>query len=161
MKNDKAKIVEIINEEILQERLTTYSTEIHREISKLPNLKRLSFWSTASSMVGLYRYEPDGYAYEIEIRPVEIGRHKDLWGNLIKKKEERQNEIAESDKKWIQKAVNPEHKGYCTPMSKPTCTPARKALAKRFKKGIEDESYGTPDPLGSNMAKPLNEIGNE
>jgi hypothetical protein len=42
--------------------------------------------------------------------------------------------------KWIQKAVDPEHKGYCTPMTKPTCTPKRKALAKRFKKGIEDES---------------------
>lgn len=38
-------------------------------------------------------------------------------------------------KKWIQHAVNPEHKGYCTPMTKSTCTPARKALAKRFKKG--------------------------
>jgi len=38
-----------------------------------------------------------------------------------------------TDKKWIQKAVNPEHKGYCTPMSKPTCTPKRKALARTFK----------------------------
>jgi hypothetical protein len=38
------------------------------------------------------------------------------------------------DKKWIQKAVNPKHKGYCTPMSKPTCTPKRKALARTFKK---------------------------
>jgi len=37
------------------------------------------------------------------------------------------------DGKWIQKAVNPAHKGYCTPMSKPTCTPKRKALAKTFK----------------------------
>lgn len=37
------------------------------------------------------------------------------------------------DKKWIQKAVNPKHKGYCTPMSKPTCTPKRKALARTFK----------------------------
>lgn len=37
------------------------------------------------------------------------------------------------DKNWIQGAVNPKHKGYCTPMSKPTCTPRRKALAKRFK----------------------------
>jgi hypothetical protein len=46
--------------------------------------------------------------------------------------------LTEADKKWIQKAVNPEHKGYCTPMSKPTCTPRRKALAKRFKKGIEE-----------------------
>jgi len=37
------------------------------------------------------------------------------------------------DKKWIQGAVNPKHKGYCTPMTKPTCTPARKRLAKLFK----------------------------
>jgi len=41
-------------------------------------------------------------------------------------------------KKWIQKAINPKHKGYCTPMTKKTCTPRRKALAKRFKKGIEN-----------------------
>ena len=39
-----------------------------------------------------------------------------------------------ADKKWIQKAVNPKHKGYCTPMTKKTCTPARKALARTFKK---------------------------
>ncbi len=38
------------------------------------------------------------------------------------------------DKKWIQKAVNPKHEGYCTPMSKATCTPRRKALARTFKK---------------------------
>ncbi len=38
-------------------------------------------------------------------------------------------------KQWIQHAINPKHKGYCTPMSKKTCTPRRKALAKRFKKG--------------------------
>ena len=37
--------------------------------------------------------------------------------------------------KWIQKAVNPEHKGFCTPMTKKTCTPRRRALAKRFKSG--------------------------
>ena len=42
--------------------------------------------------------------------------------------------MAKKDKKWIQKAVNPEHKGYCTPMSKPTCTPKRKALAKTLKR---------------------------
>ena len=38
-------------------------------------------------------------------------------------------------KKWIQGAIDPDHKGYCTPISKPTCTPRRKALALRFKKG--------------------------
>ena len=39
-----------------------------------------------------------------------------------------------ADKNWIQKAVNPKHKGYCTPMTKKTCTPKRKALAMTFKK---------------------------
>ena len=38
-------------------------------------------------------------------------------------------------KDWIQKAINPAHKGYCTPMTKETCTPARKAFAKRAKRG--------------------------
>jgi hypothetical protein len=31
--------------------------------------------------------------------------------------------------------INPDHKGYCTPMTKSTCTPHRKALAKRLKPG--------------------------
>ena len=39
-----------------------------------------------------------------------------------------------ADKNWIQKAVNPKHKGFCTPMTKKTCTPRRKALARTFKK---------------------------
>jgi hypothetical protein len=39
------------------------------------------------------------------------------------------------NEKWIQKAINPKHKNYCTPMTKKTCTPKRKALAMRFKKG--------------------------
>ena len=36
---------------------------------------------------------------------------------------------------WIQKAINPKHKNFCTPMSKKTCTGHRRALAKRFKSG--------------------------
>jgi len=51
-------------------------------------------------------------------------------------------ELNEADKKWIQQAVDPEHKGYCTPMSKPTCTPRRKTLARRFKRGIDEEIGG-------------------
>lgn len=49
--------------------------------------------------------------------------------------------LKEGDEKWIQKAVNPEHKGYCTPMTKPTCTPKRKALAKTLK-GLEEGIEG-------------------
>lgn len=36
--------------------------------------------------------------------------------------------------KWIQKAINPKHKGFCTPRSKSTCTPRRKALARTLSK---------------------------
>lgn len=38
-------------------------------------------------------------------------------------------------KKFLQSGINPKHKGYCTPLSKKTCTPARKALAMRLKQG--------------------------
>lgn len=35
---------------------------------------------------------------------------------------------------WIQGAVNPKHKGYCTPMTKSTCTGRRRAFAMTMKK---------------------------
>lgn len=37
-------------------------------------------------------------------------------------------------KRWIQKALNPENKGQCTPMSKPTCTGHKRAFAEMMKK---------------------------
>lgn len=55
-------------------------------------------------------------------------------GSCVKERPSMKKGGATKDKNWIQKAVNPEHKGYCTPMSKPTCTPKRKALARTFKK---------------------------
>jgi hypothetical protein len=56
--------------------------------------------------------------------------------------------------KWIQKAVNPKHKGYCTPMTKKTCTPARKAFARRAKAGKlqtggTDQQIQPVNPQGS------------
>lgn len=44
-------------------------------------------------------------------------------------------ESPEAKTGWIAEAVNPAHKGYCTPETKSTCTPARRALAERFKHG--------------------------
>jgi len=40
-----------------------------------------------------------------------------------------------ASKKKAYMGINPKHEGYCTPMSKSTCTPRRKALAKRLKPG--------------------------
>jgi hypothetical protein len=37
--------------------------------------------------------------------------------------------------KFLQSGINPAHKGYCTPLSNPKCTPHRRALAVRLKKG--------------------------
>ena len=51
--------------------------------------------------------------------------------------EEKKKKKKKKKKDWIQKAVDPDHEGYCTPMTKKTCTPRRKALAKRFKKAAK------------------------
>mgnify|MGYP003131315745 CR=1 FL=1 len=54
----------------------------------------------------------------------------------------------EDNEDWIQKAVDPDHEGYCTPMSKKTCTPRRKALARTFKKmGRERKAEEEEDDL--------------
>lgn len=47
-------------------------------------------------------------------------------------------------KHWIQGAINPAHKGYCTPMTKKTCTGHRRALAEMFKNkhGFHKKEYG-------------------
>src|SRR5271170_4166408 len=58
------------------------------------------------------------------------------------------------EKNWIQKAINPKHKGYCTPMTKKTCTPARKAFAKRAKAG-KLQTGGQGDPYEEYMNNAL------
>ena len=55
-------------------------------------------------------------------------------GDVGSEKRVKKAKGGKADKNWIQKAVAPKHKGYCTPMTKKTCTPARKALARTFKK---------------------------
>jgi|3_EtaG_2_1085321.scaffolds.fasta_scaffold44150_4 hypothetical protein len=56
---------------------------------------------------------------------------------IMKMVREELGALMNEDDDWIQKAVDPEHEGYCTPMTKKTCTPERKALAKRFKKAAK------------------------
>lgn len=54
--------------------------------------------------------------------------------------------------KWIQKAINPKHKGYCTPMTKKTCTPRRKALAKTLKKMAKNRKHADGGIIPDNMS---------
>lgn len=63
-----------------------------------------------------------------------MGYDNNTLDQIIKTNREYKKGGTTGDKKWIQKAINPAHKGYCTPMSKPTCTPKRKALARTLKK---------------------------
>jgi len=76
-----------LNQAIEESRMTTYTTKIMSEIS-IPGLKRISVYTVADGTVGLFRYE-DGNAYEIEIRPASLAKRKDVWGNLLKKREDR------------------------------------------------------------------------
>lgn len=64
---------------------------------------------------------------------------------------------------WIQGAINPAHKGYCTPMTKSTCTGRRRALAMTFKKhhGFHKKGYGGyTDNINVDMYNPKG-IGNK
>jgi len=77
----------------------------------------------------MYQELVDEYGGGAQANPIDVDNTQ--WHDI---------EMNEKDNNWIQKAVDPKHKGYCTPMTKDTCTPRRKALAKRFKAGIEDEN---------------------
>jgi len=67
------------------------------------------------------KVDPKGQYTKVQERT--LGNMKD-GGKMTKAK----------DGKWIQKAINPKHKGYCTPMTKATCTQKRKALAMTLRK---------------------------
>lgn len=43
--------------------------------------------------------------------------------------------MAKAKVSWLKTAINPAHKGWCTPLSNPHCTGRRRALAMRLKKG--------------------------
>lgn len=85
---DKKPLGNKIEEAIEEGRLVTYTTKILSDMSKIPGLKRIGAYSVADGTVGLFRYE-DGNAYEIEIRPAALAKRKDVWGNLLKKREDR------------------------------------------------------------------------
>lgn len=66
--------------------------------------------------------------------------------------EDENNSPSAKDGKWIQKAINPAHKGYCTPMTKSTCTPKRKALAKTLKKMAKNRKKDHGGIIPDNMS---------
>jgi hypothetical protein len=76
--------------ELDEVRTPVFTLEIIQKISQLADMKRIDTWAVADGTVGLFRYEKDGNAYEIEVRPISQGKHKDLWKDKIKKKDDRE-----------------------------------------------------------------------
>jgi len=98
----------------------------------------------AAKEAGEKKFKHDGQEFDVDECWKQLEEEEMITAPVDEKKKEpeillgsKEGEIDEKTDKWIQKAINPKHKGYCTPMTKKTCTPARKALAKRLKKGIE------------------------
>ena len=106
---EKRKVYKLANKLKNKDRLT------QRDIQRAEKLIKSS---KTGQLLGTAKGQIDKFLKAVKKEPSLVGKKK---GGKV-------------DKKWIQKAVNPKHKGYCTPMSKPTCTPRRKALAKLFKR---------------------------
>ena len=78
--------------------MVTFTGQLLSLFSKnTPGIKRLGSWSMASGSVGLFRFEDDGNAYEVVIRPDSLGEFKDLYGDMIKKKIDRPGFIPNKD----------------------------------------------------------------
>ena len=66
---------------------------------------------------------------------LEFLQSKKVTGKIANKSIMKKDEpVKAKDGKCIQKAINPKHKGFCTPQTKATCTPKRKALAQTLRK---------------------------
>lgn len=82
------KLIKESIEQIDEGRLTTSSLDIMGQISRnVPGMKALEMKSMFDGMAGLFRYEKDGNAYEIQIRPASSIKDKSLWGKILQPKE--------------------------------------------------------------------------
>ena len=85
---DIRKIIKEELERLNETRMVTYTSEILSRIGReITNLKTLDIQSTGDGSIGLYRYEKDGNAYEIQIRPASLIKDKYRWGNKLVSKE--------------------------------------------------------------------------
>ena len=73
----------------LNEARTSSSTfELMSKMTRgVEGIKILDIRSMLDGTAGLFRYEKDGNAYEIEIRPASSIKDKEFWGNKLVSKE--------------------------------------------------------------------------
>jgi hypothetical protein len=72
-------------------RLVTHVFDIMRQMKKIDGIEdTIELMNTGTGMIGLFRHS-DGNAYEVEIRPASLARHRetDMFGKLMKKKGKR------------------------------------------------------------------------
>lgn len=75
-------------EQLNESRMVTYPTQILFQIPKaIPELKMLGQHTMGDGSTALYRYEFDGNAYEIQIRPASLSKNKSDWGKILAPKE--------------------------------------------------------------------------
>lgn len=90
--------------------IRTFTSKIIMDISKnIQALKRLDTWAVGDGTVALFRYE-DGNAYEVEVRPIQQGKYRNLWGERLKKRQERKK--PEPTDEWM---MTPEGVGEVPP----------------------------------------------
>jgi hypothetical protein len=82
------KLIRETLEQLDESRMSTSTFGLMSQVSRnIPGLERLDIKTMSDGMAGLFRYK-DGNAYEVQIRPASLIKDKDMWGNLLKKKEE-------------------------------------------------------------------------
>lgn len=120
--------------------------KIQNKYSKRPNDK-ISQDAMYGELEGLMNQQEEYRSKMIDKYATKI---KEL-GGMLSEEDVDQDNLEEMKKGgWIQKAINPKHKGYCTPMTKPTCTGHRRALALRFKHGDLHKEDGGDLPAYAN-----------
>lgn len=86
---DIRKLIRESLEQLDESRGTTSTLELMSKMTRsTEGVKVLDIRSMLDGTAGLFRYEKDGNAYEIEIRPASSIKDKEFWGNLLKKKDD-------------------------------------------------------------------------
>jgi hypothetical protein len=120
---------------------TGYQEFIHPETGKpfravrptTKNLNNPDVFEVSPNVYGTYKpYLEGSNKWDIDYEPSIKRTYGDVKGDVKFFEPTGYEEYGKGG--WIQKAVNPAHKGYCTPMTKSTCTPKRKAFAMTMKK---------------------------
>lgn len=85
---DIRKLIQESLNDLYESRMTTNTFSLASQMMRaVDGIKILDIRSMADGTAALFRYEKDGNAYEIEIRPADNIKDKEFWGDILKKTE--------------------------------------------------------------------------